>query len=166
MNILNAGFVYKVEYRDPDGVLQWEEEVNNLIPQEGVDYVAGTILGSVVQVTDWYVGLFENDYAPSASTTSAQLTTPVGETTAYEAATRPLWQGVYNDISRLDNAASRAEFVFTADKTIYGGFLASQSAKQNAAGVLLSIARFSSPREVETGGSLRVLAGIDLIPSV
>lgn len=166
MNVLGAGFVYDLEYRNPDGSLGWTEQVHNLIPQEGVDYVADTLLNSVAQVTSWYLGLFENDYAPGSTSTAAQLVTPIGETTAYDAATRLLWQAVYNGVGRLDNSAARAEFVFTADKTIYGGFLSSQSSKQNTAGTLLSIARFSSPRVVETGGSLRVLAGIDLIPSV
>lgn len=166
MSILGAGFVYTLEYRAPDGTLQWTEEVNNLIPQEGVDYFAETLLASVAQAPAWYVGIFENDYAPNSATSAAQLVTPIGETTAYEAAARPLWNAVYDSVGRVDNVTSRAEFVFTADKTIYGGFLASESVKQSTAGTVLSIARFSSPRVVETGGTLLVLAGISLVPSV
>jgi len=73
---------------------------------------------------------------------------------------------VYDNASRIDNNLNRAEFVFTADKRIYGGFLTSTQAKQDTSGVLLSIARFTSPRDVEAGGTLRVLAGIQLVPSL
>ena len=160
MNILGTGFVYRAEYTAPDGTLGWIEEVHNIIPQGGVDFIAGLLTANVSLVSPWYVGIFENDYAP------VDIITPIGETTAYEAATRPTFAGVYDGASRIDNSASRAEYVFTADKRVYGGFLVSTQAKQDTTGVLLSIARFTSPRDVEVGGTLRVLAGIQLVPSL
>lgn len=166
MSILGTGFVYTAQYFNPAGKLTWEETIHNRIPQEGIDFVAGLLAATVSPITPWYVGVFENDYTPVTSTSAAGLNTVIGETTAYENATRPTWVKVYDDVSRIDNAASRAEFVFTADKRIYGGFLTSTQAKQDTSGLILSIARFTSPRDVEVGGTLRVLAGVQLVPSV
>jgi len=166
MSILGAGFVYKAQYFTPKGVLAWEEITCNRIPQEGVDFIAGLLTATVSLVSPWYVGIFENDYTPVGTSSAAGLTTVIGETTAYEAASRPVFTDVYDGASRIDNASARAEFVFTADKRIYGGFLTSTQAKQDSSGLILSIARFTSPRDVEVGGTLRVLAGIQLVPSL
>jgi len=165
MNILGAGFVYTAHYTGPNGDT-WTEEVHNRIPQEGVDFVAGLLTATVSLVSPWYVGVFENDYTPVDGSSAGALATAIGETTSYEAANRPTFVSVYDGVSRIDNAAARAEFVFTADKRIYGGFLTSTQAKQDTSGVLLSIARFTSPRDVEVGGTLRVLAGIQLVPAM
>jgi len=165
MNILGAGFVYTAHYTGPNGDT-WTEEVHNRIPQEGVDFVAGLLTATVSLVSPWYVGIFENDYTPVDGSSAGALATSIGETTSYEAANRPTFVSVYDGVSRIDNAAARAEFVFTADKRIYGGFLTSTQAKQDTSGVLLSIARFTSPRDVEVGGTLRVLAGIQLVPAM
>lgn len=166
MSIFNVGFVYDVEYVGPDGKVAWTEKVHNLIPDQGVDFIAGLINGGAAVVPTWYVGIFENDYTPVAGTTAAALPGVVGESLSYQSSTRVEWEEVYDDVAkRLDNSANRAEFVFTADKRIYGGFLVSDPTKSSGAGTLLSIARFSTPRDVETGGTLRVLAGITLVPS-
>jgi hypothetical protein len=165
MSILGTGFVYTAHYTGPTGVT-WTEEVHNRIPQEGVDFVAGLLTATVSLVSPWYVGIFENDYTPVDGSSAGALVTSIGETTSYEAANRPTFVSVYDNASRIDNNLNRAEFVFTADKRIYGGFLTSTQAKQDTSGVLLSIARFTSPRDVEAGGTLRVLAGIQLVPSL
>jgi len=165
MSILGTGFVYTAHYTGPNGDT-WTETVGNLIPQEGVDFVAGLLTANVSLVAPWYVGVFENDYSPVTGSSAGALATAIGETTSYVAGARPAFVPVYDGVSRIDNAAARAEFVFTADKRIYGGFLTSTQAKQDTSGLVLSIARFTSPRDVEVGGTLRVLAGIQLVPAM
>lgn len=166
MNILGTGFEYYAELVDSAGRVQWVERVHNLIPQEGVDYFGRVIAGTTPVIQDWFVGVFEADYTPSSSSGAAELATTVGESTAYEAVTRPPWAGSYDSSERVTNAASKAEFVFTENKVIHGAFLVSTGTKHDVSGTLLSIARFSSPRDIEAGSTLKVLAGIRLISNV
>ena len=56
-----------------------------------------------------------------------------------------------------------AEFTSNADKTIYGGFMSSASAKGATSGVLSSIVRFSSPKTFSIDTVLRVSAGLTLV---
>lgn len=165
-NLLGTGFIYTAQYFDPAGRLRWAEDVSNTIPQEGVDYFGNLLEGSASVVTPWYMGVFEGDYTPGPSSAAADLTTTIIETTTYDAAQRATWAGVYDGVDRVANAASRAEFVFNQDKRVYGAFLVSTPGKLDVSGFLLSIARFSSPRDIESGGTLRVLGGIRLVPSL
>lgn len=165
MSLLGTGFVYTAQYVGPTGTV-WEEVIGNRVPQEGLDYIARLVTGETSVVAPWYLGVFEKDYAPTNASSAGALATTIGETTAYDAATRPVFQSAYDGVSRVDNSLNRAEFVFSADKRIFGGFLVSTPAKHDTSGSLLSIARFSTPRDVEAGGTLRVMAGIQLVPSM
>lgn len=160
--ILIPGVVYDFELTGPRGAVgHWS--VHNLVPQEAIDYFANLVLGTGGVVADWYLGVFENDYVPTAATTAAILPTTIGETSAYDELTRPEWQAVYDGTFRLDNTANRAEFTFNQDKTLYGSFLVSDATKLSGSGRLLSIARYPSPKQIESGSVLRVRAGLELI---
>lgn len=162
-NIRLPGFTYVCEILSPAGDLLDSFEVGNLIPQEAIDYVASTLDGSGSVLPAWYVGLFKNDYTPVAGSTAAQLPTTVGEFVNYDEAARPAWSGVYDNASRLDNSASVAEFTLAQDVTLYGAFLVSDATKGGGAGTLLSIARFPSPKQLETGSVFKIRAGIDIV---
>ena len=62
----------------------------------------------------------------------------------------------------VENTASRAEFTFTAAKTIYGAFLVSAQAKGAITGVLMSAARFTAPKVLQIDDVLRVTASFSL----
>jgi hypothetical protein len=156
--LLGRGFTYDCEIRQPDGeVIRFRE--HNLLPQVGINHAAGLLLGTTAPISAWYVGLFEGNYVPDASVTAAQLTSLVGECTAYSEAARPLWAGVYDGVSSVDNLASKATFTLTADKLIYGAFLVSSSTKGGTSGVLLSIARYSTPQDLKSGAVFSVGVG-------
>ena len=158
------GFVYDIEHWR-DGVCLSKRRETNLIPQAGINHVAGLIRGSTSTISNWYVGLFEGNYVPLSSTTSADLPSNALEFTGYDEATRPAWTHAYDGTSVIANTASRAVFTITAEKTIYGGFIVSNSAKSNGTGVLLSMARFSTADVVRVGDEYRVAAGVTLIPT-
>lgn len=159
---LIPGFTYTVELVRPDGVVIDREVTHNLMPEEGLNHVLNTVLKGGAQVSNWFVGLYEGNYTPVDGDTMAAFPAAATETTAYTSVTRVAWTGGTVDNGVVDNTAVRAEFTFSADKTVYGGFMSSVSSKGSGAGTLLSAVRFGSPKVVESGGILRVTAGFTM----
>jgi len=166
-SLLGTGFKYDARIILPDGRIIVDPRDSNLLPDVSVDFIAGLIRGDgTAPISSWYVGIFEADYVPTSGVTAADLPGVVGQSSAYVSATRPVWTHAYDGISVISNAVAEAEFVMTAPKTIYGAFLISSSVKTGNTGVLLSIARFSSPKILDTGSTLSIVASLTLIPTV
>lgn len=164
---LRHGFRWSAELVSPDGeVLRSEELTPNLIPQAGVDYLAGLIRGTGTIIAPWYIGIGEGNYIPTSGVTSADLPSPVGECTAYSNATRPAWGETYDGVSLISNLSNRVEYAMTAEKRLYTGFLVSSSTKGGNTGLLLSVVRFSTPYDTPAGSVFRLGASITLLPSV
>jgi len=153
---------YHVECRDKDGNLKWTAESKNLVVNVGLQYMAGSALTSVSQITTWYLGL----YGAGASNTPA-----AGDTMASHAG----WTEVvpYSNANRVTavfatattanpsvvtNTASPAVFNINATATVGGAFLTSSNTKSGTTGTLFSAADFGSPgdRSVVSGDSLSV----------
>lgn len=158
---LTGGFTYLIEVLK-DGVVIDSETVHNLMPTEGLNHMLGSTLAGASQVSTWYLGLYEGNFTPSIGDTAALLPSLAVECTAYTGATRKTWVPGAVAAGVVDNSASRAEFEFTANKTVYGGFMSSAPAKGATTGALISVVRFSSPRVLDTGSILRVTAGMTL----
>lgn len=156
------GFVYAASIELPDGSIIDLGQTNNLIPQVGVDQLAGLITGDAAAISSWYVGVFSANYVPTSATKAADLPSTVGESTAYSEASRPTWAKAYDGVGLISSSANRASFTFTADTTLYGGFLVSNSLKGGASGVLLSIARFATPYTVPAGSVFKLGVAISL----
>ena len=155
---------YHVECRDKDGNLKWEATSKNLVVNAGLQYMAGTALTSVTQITTWYLGLITG---PGSGTTFAagdNMTTHAGwtEFIAYSQATRvaaTFATATTANPSVVTNSASTASFTINGvGGTVAGAFLTSGSAKSGTAGTLFSEADFGSPgdRTVVSGDSLAV----------
>lgn len=158
------GFVYTPEIQQPDGTIIVGKPVRNRVPNGGLDHLTGLILGTAPLIDSWYVGLFENNYIPNELTTAADIPVNAGETTAYVSALRPLWTPDTASVGVIDNLVNRAEFEFTQDKRLYGGFLISSGAKGTGNGLVFSIARFNSPVDVTAGSTLRLRVGTIFVP--
>jgi len=155
--------VYHIECRDKDGNLKWTAESKNLVVNVGLQYMAGTALTSVAQITTWYLGL----YGAGASNTPAAgdtMSSHAGwtEYVNYSNATRvaaTLVTATTANPSVVTNTASPAVFnINGAGGTVGGAFLTSGSAKSGTAGTLFSAADFGSPgdRAVVSGDTLSV----------
>jgi hypothetical protein len=158
---MQGGFEYLIEVLK-DGVVIDSEVVRNVMPLQGANHILGVALAGASQVSSWYVGLYEGNYVPSGSETAALLPSTATECTAYSSATRAAWTPGSVANGTVNNSASKAEFTFTASKTVYGGFITSAPAKGATTGVLTSVVRFSSPRTLDTDSVLRVTAGFTL----
>jgi len=154
--------VYHIECHDKDGNLKWSADSKNLVVNEGLQYMAGTALTSVTQITAWYIGL----YGAGASNTPASGDTMAShagwtEVVPYSNATRvaaTFVTATLGNPSVVTNSASPATFTINATATVGGAFLTSGSAKSGTTGTLFSAADFSAPgdRSVVSGDVLSV----------
>jgi hypothetical protein len=159
---------FKMECYDKDGTLKWEAEEDNLVVNVGLQYMCGTALTSVTQVTSWYIGL----YGAGASNTPAAgdtMSSHAGwtEVVPYSNATRPACTfatATTANPSVATNSASVAAFTINATQTVGGAFLVSNSTKSGTTGTLFSAADFSSPgdRNVVSGDTLNVTYTLSL----
>lgn len=154
--------IYYVECRDKDGNLKWEAQSKNLVVNVGLEYMAGTALTSVSQITTWYLGLYGAgaSNAPAAGNTMSSHSSWT-EDVNYSNATRvvaTLAAATTANPSVVTNSASPAIFNINGSTTIGGAFLTSGSAKSGTAGTLFSAADFGSPgdRVVVSGDTLTV----------
>jgi len=154
---------YYVECHDKDGNLKWTAESKNLVVNAGLQYMAGTALTSVTQITTWYLGL----YGAGASNTPAAGDTMSShggwtEFVNYSNATRvaaTFATATTANPSVVTNTASPAAFnINGVGGTVGGAFLTSGSAKSGVVGTLFSAADFGSPgdRAVVNGDTLSV----------
>lgn len=162
MEKMSASGQFHVLCYDADGNLKWEENNHNLVMNVGIQYMAGTALTSVSQITTWYIGLVTG---PGSGTTYAAGDTMLTHTgwtefTDYSQATRvaaTFATATTANPSVVTNSASVAVFSINAGGTIAGAFLTSGSAKSGTAGTLFSGSDFTGgDRTVVSGDTLNV----------
>jgi hypothetical protein len=154
--------LFEIKCHDKDGNLKWEAQSKNLVVNVGLQYMAGTALTSVAQITTWYLGL----YGAGASNTPAAgdtMSSHAGwtEVVAYSNATRvaaTFATATTANPSVVTNSASPATFNINGTTTVGGAFLTSGSAKSGTTGTLFSAADFGSPgdRSVVSSDTLSV----------
>jgi hypothetical protein len=159
---------FKMECFDKDGNLKWSAEEQNLVVNQGLQYMCGTALTSVAQITSWYIGLYGAgaSNSPAAGDTMSSHTGWT-EVTPYSNATRPACTfatATTANPSVATNSASPASYTINATSTVGGAFLVSNSTKGGSTGTLFSAADFSSPgdRSVVSGDTLTVTYTLSL----
>lgn len=158
------GFIYEVE-EWVRGRMRARECLHNLMPNEGRTYLMNAALHGSSQLTTFYVGLFEANYTPVLGDTMALFPAAATETTAYAEATRPEWVEATEAAGVITNAASVAVFTFNAAKTIYGGFISSNSGKGATSGTLVSAGKFATAKAMDSLEVLRITASLTGVQS-
>jgi hypothetical protein len=156
-----AGGVYKIQCVGADGHVKWEEEMHNLVVNQGLQNMVAAYLDAATQTTVWYIGLITG---PGSGTTIAAADTLAShagwtEFTDYSGNRKTATFGTATtaDPSVIDNTASPASFSITgAGGTVAGAFLA--SVDTGTSGTLFSASDFQSPgdRVVVSGDTLNV----------
>ena len=146
---------YSLEHRR-NGKIIHQENVGNLVVDEGLTHILDVLFKSGTQISAWYLGIFEANYTPAADDTAANIAARCTESTAYDEAARQTFTDGAISSNAIDNTASRAVFTINATKTMYGVFLVSTSAKSGTLGTLLSVASFTTARPVISGDELLV----------
>ncbi len=132
--------------------LIWQEDVHNLVTTQGLNHINDVTLHGATQITAWYCTLVETDTNPAAGMTYA---VPVyTESSSYDEATRPAYNGAEASSGVTTNSANKAVFTISATKTMYGASLvgggtgATTKADTAGGGTLLCYAKFTSARAV------------------
>lgn len=152
---IKAGGMFTIQHIR-DNVVIHEEEVHNLVTNQGLDHILNTVFNSSTPVTTWYLGLFEGNYTPLATDTATNFPVSAVECIAYDEATRVEYNEATSTARSTTNSANRAAFTINATKTIYGGFLASSATKSATTGTLMAAARFGTARSVNAGDQLLI----------
>lgn len=148
----NAGAVgkWKAEIRDPRGALLDVCEWQNLIVNTGLDQLLD---GGVVSSGPWYIGL--TDGAPTVAPANTMAShAGWSEVAGYDEATRQTWTPGAVSNQAVNNNASAAVFTITNNSTTIGGaFLANESTKSGATGMLFAAGAFTQGDVTLSAGS-------------
>ena len=154
------GFNWAIEVLDNENNIVDMEEKKNLIPSEGLDFLIGAPFSLAVPIPTFYIGLFRGNFMPTPSISANQISTSLIEMTDYSELTRPVWSFSKGAGAVIDNINNKAEFSIAQDRLVYGAFLVSSDAKGSNGGTLLSCVRFSSPKQLSAGNTVRMSCGI------
>jgi hypothetical protein len=133
-----------------------EFECENIVVNQGLNYLLGAALGAQAVVTAWYIALFANNYTILASDTAANIAASSGEVTQYTAGVRQTWSSAPPSAQSISNSATQASYTFNASLTVYGAFMISSSAINGTSGTLFSGAQFGSPKAVVSSDILQL----------
>ena len=156
------GFIYTLEHIGADGNLISREEVENIIPTVGLDYIIGSAFKGASQFSAYYLGLYGANYVPVASDTMTTLTAACSELQSYTGTTRAAIAFPAVTSGTIVTSAAPNEFAFAAAETIRGAFISSSPTWGGVAGLLVSAVLFPSPKVMAAGDILRVPVGFSL----
>lgn len=144
--------------RAPDGSVKWRESYQNVVTDEGQDYLLDVGLTGAAQSTTWYVGLVDGA-SPTIAETDTLASSSWTENEAYSEASRVTWSDGGVSGQSVDNSGSVASFsIDTNSQTIGGAFLADDNTKGGTTGTLYAVGTFSSAKSADSGDTLEVTA--------
>lgn len=134
----------------------WQED-HNLITTEGLNFMLNVAVGATAKVAGWYVGLFSGAITPQATWTAANFAATASEITSttegYAGTLRLAYNAGVAAAGNIDNSASRATFniVCSTNLTVQGAAIVSSNVRGGTSGILLSAARYATPRVFANG---------------
>ena len=156
-----GGGVFHVQCFDKEGNLKWEEQMHNLVVNEGLQDMNTQYFKGSSYTAALYLGLVEGPGAGVTYAATDTLATHGGwtEFVNYSGARKAVTFGTATtaDPSVIANSGSPAQFSITSTGgTVAGAFLCTVSS--GTSGVLFSEANFQSPgdRVVVSGDTLNV----------
>lgn len=130
-------------------------EFDNICTYQGLIALLNATFAGGSQITNWYLGLFSNNYTPVSTDTASSFISSAGEFSGYSGGARPAFSpAAATSTPSINNTATAATYTFTAGATIYGAFLASSATLGGTSGTLFSAAQFGSSKNVSSGDQL------------
>lgn len=156
-----GGGVFHVQCFDKDGNLKWEDQMHNLVVDEGLQDMNTKYFKGSTYTAAFYLGLITGPGSGTTYIGGDTLATHAGwtEFTNYSGSRKAVTFGTATtaDPSVISNSASPSQFSITgAGGTVAGAFLCTVAS--GTSGVLFSEADFQSPgdRVVVSGDTLNV----------
>lgn len=157
-----AGGVFTVTCLDANGQVKWEENLKNLVVNQGLQDMNTQYFKGVSYTATWYIGLYGAAASNNPTATDTAASHPgFTEIVPYSNATRPaatFGTATTADPSVISNSASPAVYTINATATVGGAFLISDNTKSGSAGVLFSASDFAAPgdRNVSSGDTIQI----------
>jgi hypothetical protein len=159
--------VYKVQCFGEDGLLKWEDEIQNLVTNDGKKYLLDTLFQGSGYTQSWAMGLVDGGSAPTFNGATDTMAAHAGwtESVAYSNANRvaPGWNtatasgGGAGSAGTGSKASTATSFSINATATIAGCFLTTQNTKGGTTGILYSAGAFTGGNKaVANGDTLNV----------
>ena len=156
-----GGGVFHVQCFDKDGNLKWEDQMHNLVVNEGLQDMNTQYFKGSTYTAAFYLGLITGPASGTSYVAGDTLATHGGwtEFTNYSGSRKAITFGTATtaDPSVISNSASPAQFSISgAGGVVAGAFLCTVAS--GTSGVLFSEADFQSPgdRTVVSGDTLNV----------
>ncbi len=149
---------YQVRCLDKQGRFKWENEFDNLVVNEGLDYLLDGGLANGTQITAWFVGLLATAPSPLATWTATEIAS--NDFVDYSEANLQTWTPGAVSSQSVSNTASTADFSIDTNSSVIGGaYLISTNAKDTPAGTLYSAGAFTGgDKNADNGDTLQVTA--------
>jgi len=152
---------YVVRCIGPDGKEKWVEKFDNLVVDEGLNYILETALANeTAQVTTWYVGLLEASPSPAAGWTKTEV--GAADFVDYDEANLVAWVPEAVASKSVANDVTTADFAINQDASSIGGaYLASANTKavEGGAAIIYSAGAFTGGNKAaDSGDTLQVTA--------
>ena len=157
----SGGGVFHVQCFDKDGNLKWEDQMHNLVVNEGLQDMNTKYFAGSTYTAGFFLGLVTGPGSGTAYAAGDTLASHIGwtEFTNYSGSRKAVTFGTATtaDPSVISNSASPSQFSITGGGgTVAGAFLCTVAS--GTSGVLFSEADFQSPgdRVVVAGDTLNV----------
>jgi len=158
---LSVKTVWDFECFRKDGSLKWAElQRPNIITTQGLNSLLDVYFRNQTQIAAWYIAPVETDTDAALGMTYA---VPVfTEWDGYTEAARQAFTGAAASGGVITNAASKATFTASENKTLYGAALfgggsdAATMADTAGGGTLFCYSKFSGSKYVESGDTFKV----------
>ena len=139
-----------------DGIVVWTINRNNLVVNEGLEYVMGMTFGDTDQV-DWRVGLLTDSHV-SPGDTMAIHQYPFVEFMGTTNMNRPIATFIDSgeEFNRYSYTAPDVQVMVAATGWLTGAFLTSGVVKGEEIGILYGAADFPASRSVIPGDALMI----------
>jgi len=149
--LTNHHHTYHVRCYDKDGNLKWEDVIENLVVNEGLDDILDKYYKGSSYTAAHYVGLTDGTPTFAAGDTMASHS-GWAEVTAYSETVRQTFSPGTVSGQSVDNSASKAVFSINATATIGGAFLTTNNTKGGTTGTLVGGGAFSGGDKALTSG--------------
>lgn len=145
--------------RDKNGKVKWQDAIDNIVVNVGLNHLLATELAAGTPVTTWYLGLLSATPTVAAGDTMASHSGWT-EVVAYDEAARVTWTPGSVASQSVSNTASAARFTISANSTTMGGaFLTSVSTKSGTTGTLYAAGAFTAGnKDLDDNDTLDVTA--------
>lgn len=150
-----VGGVFTWERLSPDGEVVASGSFPNGITTAALNDVLEVYFRSGSQKASWYAGLISGtSYSALSAADTMSSHSGWTEATAYSNSTRPQWSPAAASGGITLNS-SAFSYTFTAEATVKGFFVVSNSTKSGTTGTLLATGLFDSDQTFQSGEILR-----------